>query len=141
MSNTQISVNGYNMKIRDNGDSTYSTTTSKVVQATSVISALPITDTANHDSSVLDVSTFENVSIFVCNLLNQAVTVQVLIIGPDGTSTYNVTTTKSVASNTSYLVSSVDIPVLTAPFTKMKVRLYCTTAPTSGTVYAWVEGY
>lgn len=141
MPNTQVNLNGYMMKIRDNGDGTYSTTTGKTTQSLQSHNAVAIRDTANNDSALIDVSSFENKSVFVYNGLNQALSAQLMVYNPDGTLLYLVPGAKTIATGSAYLISAADYALLSAPFMKMKVRLFCTVAPTSGITSSWVMGY
>ena len=141
MANSQINLNGNNMKIRDNGDTTFSTSIAKTNYYSQVYMNLTITDILNHFSSIIDVTMLENTSIFINNGLNQSVTLQVMIYDPTSTYYYTVATTKTISGSSAYLVSSVDIPVLNTPFTKVKFNLYCSVAPTSGSVNAWLIGH
>lgn len=129
------------MKLKDNGDGTYSTTTSKFVQVIQSHNAVSIRDTSNNDSSLIDVSVSENKSVYVHNGLNQTLSVQLLIYSPDGTQYYAVPSPKTITAGSSYLITTADFLLLNAPICKIKVRLFCTVSPTSGAASAWVQSY
>lgn len=138
MANSSINLNGTSMKIRDNLDSTFSTSTSKTNISTQIFTALSITDVLNHDSALIDVTMLEEKSIFVNNGLNQPLTLTAQIYDPTGTYAYSVSTT--IAAGTAYLVTRFDLPIINMPFTSLKIRLSCAIAPASGAVNAWLIG-
>lgn len=139
MANTQINLNGYQMKIKDNGDGTYSTTICSPVQEVTAFNALAIIDTVNHDVTI-DVSNLSGRKVFlVCNTHNQAVTVSIIAATSSGTSCVTLGS-KSVAATSYALISAADIATLVEPFMKLTVRTQCSVAPTSGNVTVWLEG-
>lgn len=140
MANQQIQLNGFNMKIKDNGDGTYSSTNAKVVFETQLFSALAVTDNQPHDSSQADVSGISGRKyLHFVNTLNQAVTVSVIGCISDGTNSVTLGA-KSFAASTSGIITAVDIPALLEPLQKIVVRVQCSTAPSSGNISVFLEG-
>lgn len=140
MANTQINLNGYQMKIKDNGDGTYSTTTCSTTQEIQLLSALAVTDTVGHYSSIFDISNLSGRKyIHVASTLNQAATVSVLVYNSAGSG--NVTIgSKSIAANTNGIITASDIANLSEPYSKMAVCVTCAVAPASGNINIWLEG-
>jgi hypothetical protein len=138
VANTQINLNGFPMKIKDNGDSTYSTTSCSPVQELTAVNALAITDTANHDV-VMDVSNLSGRKfLFINNTLNQSVTIQVGIVS--GSGLWFMLGSKTVTTSNYGIISASDMPLLVEPMMKMAIRISCSVAPTSGTVSVWIAG-
>ncbi len=140
MANQQIVLNGFNMRIRDNGDGTYSTTNAKLVGEVQFQNALSITDTAVHSSATIDVSGYSGRKyLHVVHNLNQAITVTVVAYISNGTNGI-VVGSKTLAANTSGIITAADIPALAEPVQQFAIQVQCSVAPASGTITILLEG-
>lgn len=126
-------------KVDINGTPTV-TLTGRNVQEKQGHNALAITDTTNKDSLMIDVSDLNRKAIFVVNSLNQAVDVSLIIYTSDGINALTLGSPKTLAAGVWGLVTATDIPTLAEPVSKMKIRLKCAVAPSSGSISTWVEG-
>lgn len=140
MANAQISLNGNMMKIKDNGDGTYSTTTASIVQEIQLLNAVAIRNTSPNTSTTVDATALSSRKYFhVSNTLNQAVTIGVTVYTSDGNNGV-VIGSKSIAAGTNGLITIADISTLSEPFNKISITATCSIAPASGSVSVWLEG-
>jgi hypothetical protein len=134
---TSKSAPGYFVPVDESGNIGMQLTGRKAIEIV-MHNGLAIVDTANYDV-VIDVSAYDRKNIFIVNLLNQSVTVQVFILALTGTSNVSLGT-KVIASGTSGMITQVDFTAMLEPTQRYRVRLFCTVAPTSGTVTTYLEG-
>ena len=118
------------------------TVSGRKVQEITVLNAVAITDTANHDSEIIDVSGISGKKyIFINNSLNQIITVTLIVYGSAGVVGVAVAPQKpTVGIDSTVILTSADIKELAEPLQRVKIRVACSTAPTSGSVYAYLEG-
>jgi hypothetical protein len=109
--------------------------------------ALAITDTTQHNSATSDCRGYRSKAIFVTTSLNQSANVSVdvsrdgvtwVVLGaaaalPAGTYTLNGNETGASPGQTSFVAG------LSNPWPYVRVHATCPTAPTSGTLSAWLE--
>lgn len=102
--------------------------------------SLSITDTSNHDSATMDISSIGGRKcILVQNNLNQQVTIS-LIAGNSAWTATTIAGSKQIAANAVGIIAVSDIPLLEEPVQKVAIRAQCNTAPTTGSLSAWIEG-
>lgn len=109
--------------------------------------ALTITDTGQHNSATSDCRGYKTKAIFVTSTLNQSANVSVdvsrdgstwVVLGapaalPAGTYTLNGNETGASPGQTSFVAG------LSNPWPYLRVHAACPTAPTAGSISAWVE--
>ncbi|MCE4052033.1 hypothetical protein [Bacillus sp. Au-Bac7] len=107
---------------------------------TSLITAVAVTSTTQQSSPIVNIS---NVSgrkyIHVTNSHNQACTIYLKVRNKAGTATVSLGSAV-VQPLSSRTITIADIPALTEPLQNIQIDFAFATAPTSGSISAWVEG-
>jgi len=110
------------------------------VQETLILNAVAIGDTVNHDSETINISNLGGrKNLLVKNTHNQSVNVS-MVFYDSASFAAGVTVAVAVPNSASKIISATDIPQLLEPIQKIKVRLACTVAPTSGSANVYLEG-
>ena len=103
-----------------------------------LFSALAITDTTAHDSNASVTIYAQQKTILVVNGLNQSVSIQAQW-SRDGSSWYNLGTAQSVTAGAAAEIGTSTISALGDYLPMLRVTATCATAPTSGSLSAWLE--
>ena len=133
------------LRLFDNGDGSYSAAiklTGRKVEEIILHNVLAIRDTANHNSSYIDISNLSGKKyLHITNDLDQSVDVT-LLIATAGTTDFALVAgqTKTITAGTWDTVTAADIRELAEPLQQLSVRLKCSIAPTTGTVTVFLEG-
>ena len=98
-----------------------------------IISALAIRDTSNHDSIIDDSRSFTPQTIAVANGLNQTVTCQL-----QGSPLEDFSVIFDIGSTFDVTATTNGYQTVNAKFLFFRLRVSCSTSPTTGTVIAYI---